>query len=596
METVRKYNVIKYLYDKIIGPEKIKVHNLQYWRQQIFAALSITIILIGFFALIISVLACIPEGFVFIAVFDILAYISVIFVLFNSRISRGFKIYFLGFIFYIIGVVLLLTLGKIGAGYAWLFSFPIVIGILKGLKPGFYAIIINTITLLLIGVFLIQLRFFSRLPIAEYDLLAWITVSVNFILLNALVTIVISVLLRGLKVSMQEQNNLSARLINKKELLQKSNLKLHKEIKKGIEIEAELREAVTKAKSASIAKSEFLSNISHEIRTPLNAMIGFSDLLTDCDDKALSAEYVKSIQHAGRELLFLFDKILDLSKIESEKMTIKKDVADIEKIFYDLKIIYEKQIADKGLRPNFIFHNHSSDFLMLDEIRIKQILMNLIDNAIKFTKTGGIKVIFEIDEGNQQNRANLKISVEDTGIGIPEADFDNIFDSFWQIDGKSTREFEGTGLGLSLVKKLLHLMKGEIRLESTVGKGSTFTIILNNIDIPSREILETKNISKYYHEPSQITNSDHDIETKQKDRKFIKTLQNTYLPQLEDLEENMIVNDILQFAHQLHDFGNKHKSKPITDLSKKLISCSLIYDIEKIMTVLKELKSSFQQL
>src|SRR6056297_2137144 len=279
MENKLLHKVISFLYDRIVGERREKAHNIHYWRERIFAAIGIALVILGFFAAIVSIAACIHSKNIFDAVFDILLYFSAIIILLNNRVSYTFKNTFMCFIFFLVGFVLFIVLGKIGAGYSWLFTFPIITGILKGLRKGVYALIINGISFLIIGVFLIYLKIFPHLPIAEYDIVAWITISINFLFLNTVITIVNGIVLRGLKLSMQEQDKLAANLGIKKEQVLKANLKLRHEINNKIQIETELREAISKAEAANVAKTEFLSNMSHEIRTPLNAIIGFTEIM-----------------------------------------------------------------------------------------------------------------------------------------------------------------------------------------------------------------------------------------------------------------------------------------------------------------------------
>ncbi|MBN2280678.1 MAG: hypothetical protein JXQ65_08860 [Candidatus Marinimicrobia bacterium] len=596
MEKRILYPLITCLYDKVVGPQKAEGHNLEFWRERIYGAVSITQILLGFIALIVSILACIPGRMVFIALFDGMIYISLLLVLFNRRIPLEIKTSLLCFFLYLIGVVLLLLLGKIGAGYAWLFSFPVIAGILKGLKAGVVSVMINAVTLIMIGVFLIHLGLFPNLPIEEYDILAWMTVSVNFVLLNALVTVAIGVILRGLKISMQEQQKLAASLTQKKEQLQKSNLKLRQEIKKRIQTELDLRETIGLAESANIVKSEFLSNVSHEIRTPLNAIMGFSGLLTGSIEGDTTREYVRLIQAAGHDLLTLINKILDVSRVESEKMTIKKDIVDIKKIYSDLKILFEKQIEDKGLHSEFVLQDNGIDFIIHDEIRIKQVVMNVIENAVKFTQAGEIGVFFHLVENKDRGKVDLIIEVRDTGIGIPESDFENIFETFWQKDGKATREYEGTGIGLSLARKLTRLMNGEIQVESTVGQGSLFRILFQDLERPSEELLKQKNISKYSMKISKEVDSDSPVKNGKAREQIVHILQTDILPQIQDLEGNAIINDILQFSHSLHNLSQEYDDKILRELARKLISSSLTYDMQKIMTGLQELRQYARQL
>ncbi len=589
MENKLLHKVISFLYDKIVGKRRRKAHNIDYWRERIYAAIGIAVIILGFIALVVSVSACIPGKNIFVAVFDILLYFSAVIILLNNRVSYAFKNTAICFIFFLVGVVLLIALGKIGAGYSWLFTFPIITVILKGLKKGVRALIINGVSFVIIGVFLIYLKIFPRLPIAEYDIVAWITISINFLFLNTVITIVNGIVLRGLKLSMQEQDKLATRLVSKKEQLLKTNIKLHNEIKQKIQVETELREAISKAEAANAAKTEFLSKISHEIRTPLNAIVGFSEIMTDNVDSDEDYEYMKGITESSHALLSLINKILDLSKIEAKKLVIKNQIVDIEKVFYDLKILYQQSIKDKGLKSIFKLNNNGIDFLILDDFRLKQLVANLIENAIKFTNEGDVKLVFEVNKKSSGNKTSLIITVEDTGIGIDKKDYKYLFDSFWQKDGKDTRKHDGTGLGLALVKNITELMNGEIQVDSEKGRGSKFKIIFKEIAVPPEKELKEKNITKHKIVNVNLNQEDNNPINDKLNPALVKILTEDFIPQIKELEENMFLHDIIDFGERLLNLGKEHNDNRILYLSRKLMAYSSSYELDKVKIILKDI-------
>ncbi len=244
-----------------------------------------------------------------------------------------------------------------------------------------------------------------------------------------------------------------------------------------------LREAKEIAERANRAKSEFLANMSHEIRTPMNAVLGFAELLKGEELNAKSKSFVDGIIISGRNLLGLINDILDLSKIESGKMTIVPEPTDLQKIFRELHIIFEMKAKEKGLRYEFCIEDGFPKALLLDETRVRQILFNLLGNAVKFTEKGGVKLLASFKESpiNKEN-VDIVIKVEDTGIGIPNDQMEMIFEAFRQMDGQSTRKYGGTGLGLTISKKLADIMGAKLEVHSEVGKGSTFTLTLKNIE------------------------------------------------------------------------------------------------------------------
>ncbi|THB76046.1 MAG: response regulator [Desulfobacteraceae bacterium] len=254
--------------------------------------------------------------------------------------------------------------------------------------------------------------------------------------------------------------------------------------------EIELKSAKEKAEKADQAKSEFLANMSHELRTPLNAVTGFSELLSSIASTPKQLNYSNAIKTAARNLLTLINDILDLSKIEAGKMTVQLSEVNLATIFNDIEQIFHLKVRNKNLSLSSEIDPRLPPALYLDEARIRQILLNLVGNAVKFTETGYVKVTARLGGSNTlsprggQQAVNLSISIADTGTGIDPNMLDRIFDPFQQSDGQNHSKFEGTGLGLPISRKLAHIMKGEITVESTPSKGSLFTLNLRNVGVP----------------------------------------------------------------------------------------------------------------
>lgn len=235
----------------------------------------------------------------------------------------------------------------------------------------------------------------------------------------------------------------------------------------------DLRVAKEEADKATRSKSEFLARMSHEIRTPMNAILGMAEMLQESGLNEEQAEYVKTFSSAGELLLGIINDILDFSKIEVGEIKLESISFNLQDLVSDVSKLFVYRADEKGLDLNLHVAPGLATRYTGDPTRIRQILINLLGNAIKFTSTGGVSL--RVDESvNEDGAPCCLFSVRDTGIGIPEAKTQTIFESFAQADSSTTREFGGTGLGLAISKRLVELMGGEIWVESTPGKGTTF--------------------------------------------------------------------------------------------------------------------------
>lgn len=240
---------------------------------------------------------------------------------------------------------------------------------------------------------------------------------------------------------------------------------------------AQLEMAKLEAEQAARAKSDFLANMSHEIRTPMNAIIGLSHLATLVSDDPKLRSYLERIQQSGTHLLSIINDILDFSKIEAGKMTIENADFSLEDMLDNvLGLLWDKADA-KGLELLLDLDASIPDRLKGDALRIGQILINFTSNAVKFTETGNVLVKVR-KTGETSRHLRVRFDVQDTGIGIPDENFNELFTPFHQLDTSSTRRFEGTGLGLTISKNLVELMGGNLEISSEPGKGSTFSVEL----------------------------------------------------------------------------------------------------------------------
>lgn len=446
MGVIKKYStwLFSLLSKPLPGITTSPEEGIDYWRNKIYYYLSFALFYISIPIVIVSVAASIIGGIWLIAVLNILVYLTCTIVILYKRLSIKVKSVILSLIFYFIGFYVELYIGPYGAGLIWLFAFSVIGGILIGAQFAYITLIINTLTCLFFSIGL-KLNLFENFIFGVYNQISWITVSINFLALDLAAIVALAIILKGLQ----------------SHIIHEVQLKLHYKEKK------------EKAEFSDFQKSNFLAEMSHEIRNPMNSILGFSDLLRQNNLTPEKKELYHTIIHEkGLHLINLINDIIDISKIEANKIVLTEEPSNIKNMLEELITSFQEELRVKKIQNISLQLYHSSEDpgnVNIDPFRFKQILINLVSNAIKYTKEGRIEVGYEYNRDGA-----IKFYVKDTGIGIEPQLLLSIFDRYEQAANNYIKKGEGAGLGLYITKNLIDLMNGKIWVESTLEKGSCF--------------------------------------------------------------------------------------------------------------------------
>jgi len=346
------------------------------------------------------------------------------------------------------------------------------------------------------------------------------------------------------------------------------------------------------AETASLAKSEFLANMSHEIRTPMNAVIGYSDLLSNSVTDPQQRNYLDAIRAGSRSLLMLINDILDLSRIEAGKMRLDYSPVSVRRLLGDVRHIFDLRAREQGITLEVSVDSGMPGAMMLDETRLRQVLFNLVGNAIKFTHEGGVTVRATAKPLKPRGEASpgsgtparqfykLVVTVKDSGIGIAQDQLDRIFDAFEQQEGQNTRRYGGTGLGLAISRKLARMMGGELDVESESGQGSTFTVTLPRVE-------------------ATVEHAEDEGAPKESDRLLAQTLSiqergwlreqlaSDFGDEWETVRESGDPEQMKDFARRVLAWGQRFRSRSVTQYGEKLLADVEAFNLDAVNSTLE---------
>jgi len=363
--------------------------------------------------------------------------------------------------------------------------------------------------------------------------------------------------------------------------------------KNRIALEERLIEEKAKEKSANTAKSEFIANMSHEIRTPMNAILGFSEALYHKLESRQHKEMLKSVLSSGNLLLSLLNDILDISKIEAGKLEILLYPVDLRNLLHEIVLLFIDKANGIGLDLKINITDDFPEFLMLDEMRIKQIIFNLVGNAIKFTHQGFVNIDLSFLMMNP-NSGKLVIEVIDSGIGIPESQQQLIFEAFKQQYGQSNRKYGGVGLGLAISKRLVEKMNGQISVSSAEGKGSVFKLYFPEVEIANNgsrlKELEIKNKIKSFMHATILVVDDVSSNIEMIESLLmasgltILSAENgeTALTLIEEISPDLILLDIQMPGIDGYEVARRIKANPVKNQIPVIAFTASVFDTDKI--------------
>jgi len=453
----RVYRQLDVFIRRRLGPTTLRSGDgLLYWRERIFHYFSIGVLFIGLIVYLYLGLSFLKQGEFTYAIFASFVFFSAVFATTVRSLPLKFRVSWLLFLMYLIGVYSLLEHNNSSLGFAFFISYALLSGILVGQKRAWMSVATISTTLVIIGALLygkfFKIPFEAVIPIEQYLKSSFIFLVILLVTLFPLVS-----LLNGLIFNLEKETRFRRLLRREHE---------------------DLALAKRKAEESDHLKTAFLSNMSHEIRTPMNAILGFSNLLSHPDiSMGEKEEFINLIRINGKNLLTLVEDIIDISKIDSGQLQIKNAPCKLHGVMMQVYESYLDDIKRRGLFNLKLYLKEGvSDEnirILTDEHRLKQILINLVGNAVKFTERGFVEFGY-----TQEDDQFLRFYVKDTGIGLPQGKENEIFERFSKFNSDKERLYGGTGIGLSIAKHLVTLMGGDIWVESEPLVGTTFYFTL----------------------------------------------------------------------------------------------------------------------
>jgi signal transduction histidine kinase/CheY-like chemotaxis protein len=450
-------------------------------RKQLFPVILI-INLFTFPALLLGTIEAIELQTFYTAISFIVFYLPLVasFV-FRKKISYKTAVYMLLFTGYSIGTVNIIIYGFSGAGLPIYFVTSVMATLFLNVRAGIITILSSMISMIIVAVLMINNILTIEVDLMKISTLAisWVTAIGVLLFLGGIVIYGFYIIKNNLEEALKYSNELTVDLLKVNKELNKSNLMLSSTLKK--------------ANESDRLKSAFLSNMSHEIRTPMNGILGFTSLLNNPKlSKENTEKYISIINKSGQRMLNTINNIIDVSKIDSELMPIILEEIDVLTLVNDLIAFFSIQCIKKGLKLRFDNTTNSENLIVkTDKNKLSSIITNLINNAIKFTDFGTITI------GLSKNGEQLDFYVKDTGIGIPKDRKEAIFDRFIQADIGNNRAFQGSGLGLTIVKEYVEMLGGKVAVVSKENEGSTFSFSLPTNAALENEVIESTQTIKF---------------------------------------------------------------------------------------------------